>query len=493
MKPGLNRREFIYLLSLGLAGCTPAGQAVITTLAPTQKASQTPIPTATSTPLPTSTPQPTATEAPTPSETPRKVRLLPDLARRKGVDIAIFLTPWDVLYVQPGREKARETGLEIGTRLQLSADALRAGRLFKNFNWDFVLAEWDQIQPALAEGTIPNDIRSRIDLKPIGWVDELIDFAVANGLDPDVSIGNLIGSAGDKFTDMGLLETSFTVEDYWKILEFITRTKTLLVTGVNQARARAGKAGRLTELTAVAEACKVTGTPLVNSGFYALLTGKDPNKVADGSASISYDTVRQVVNSVFGWAREADPQETISLTLAEDYLWCMSNDNDRDVFKENWAYFLDLLSDCRKDGAPIANVKEEGTGWAYAVPDYEFVRARMQQIVDMGVGIANAEYTCAVNDVFPGWKNRPKVNPGVEPLQAQAEYFTSILRAHVEVAGGRGFGTFGPMAMGENSYPEGLDYPDANAHFFDAQGNPNPAYYAVIDYLETLPDKPAGG
>ena len=425
-------------------------------------------------------PSATATEAPTATEkstaTATKIiksRPLPDLARKKGVDISIFLTTWDTTQVLPGREKAADIGLEIGTKLQLGAGEIRSGTIFKNFDWALVLENWDEIQASFKKGEIYEPIQKKMGLVVVDRVNALIDFAVTNGLDPEVTIGNILGSAGDKFLDTGLLSTKFSTDDYWKILEFITKSKTVLLININKDREKAGLEGRITDLTAVAEAIGVNGTPQENSGMYALLAGKNPDKVADGKETVSENIVTNAVANVFTWAREMDPEKTIALALAEDYLWCMSLENDKGVFTEGWQNFYRMLKAWKQAKIPIDKVREEGTGWAYSVPKFSYVIQHMKQVIDLGFGIGDCEYTCSTGDVFPGWKKRPKVNPNVDSLEAQAEYFTTMLQAHYEVAEGKGFGTFGPMNMEGNSYPD-----DPNAHIFDKDGNPNPAYYA---------------
>ena len=466
-----------------LASLTPEQRAAVTAaLNPTGTLQRT----ATDTPKPTQT----YTETPASTEVVIKPRQLPDLARRKGVDFATFLTYWDVGDVLPGREKAKELGLEIGTRLQLGAGEFASGKLFKNFPWKNVLDDWSDIQESFASGQVL--LSDRLDKEIINRIHTMIDFAVANGLDSNVSIGNIIGSAGDKLLDTGLLGTKNSSEEYWRILEFITKTKTLILKNINQERDVLGKDGRITEVIAVAEAIGPSGllwgTPKVNSGLYSLLSGLDPAKVENGDLHIPFQTVKDVTARVFTWAREVDPTNTIKLSIAEDYIWCMSNDNDKGVYGAIWEKFFQLVSDSIASGVPVDSVVEEGTGWVYAIPSYDHVVSRMKAITNLSLSIGDAQYTCAMNDEFPGWKKRPMVDEKADPPQSQTQYFLNMLRAHVDVANGNGFGTYGPMAMGKNSYPE-ASHKNANAHFYDEKGNPNPVLQATIDYLQTLPDK----
>lgn len=336
----------------------------------------------------------------------------------------------------------------IGNSIQITNE-LQTDRLFEGFDWQMLIKEWDKASTLLAQKAIP--FEDKLDRgKWTERVFRILDFAEQNGMIAGLATGFLIGS-GDKLPN-NLLNGNFSNADLLRILQFITQVKILRFKG------RFKRWGAL-------------GEPVAQTLY------------GDPSESFFYKKLgmRTVVDNVLRWARETDPQA--KLAIYEDHLLNPSNP----VHQKILGQFMDLVRNLKKDGVPLDEVGPENNFWIYAPPSREEMTRIIREFQSLGYKIAPAQTTVAISEKYTTWKDMPRTVEKIgDKLQAQAKVYVDTFATYVDTASP--FGIYGPMDMGTRSWPEIVD-PTALAHPVSENGQPKPAYNAMIEYLKQLPDK----
>lgn len=404
-------------LTLVAATQVTAGYSFVTPTA-------TPILSSTSTPSPT--PPPTATPTPTsflPTPTLRQ------LADERHVTIATHVVPYRLQSSPYG-----PVASEVANEVMSTSDGLLTHVIFKNFDFHKVVDNWPAVRTQLDQGTIPYD-------DDIGWTADIpleIRFAQSHHM-------GLISTEG-LLWNMDLpdsLPGTYTDQQLREIFEYMIRVRML-------------KYPQFDEWSVVGEPASCI--------LYC-----------NGQGDFIYTRLGEgIIADAFHWAHETAPHAT--LALYEAYvLDTMSN--DQGVTQRQEDKFFQILTDLKREGAPVDQVGLEDNFWIYTPPTKQHMIDTINRIKAMGYTIAPAQTTVAESDQFEYWPTRPRSIPSVADKDAaQAQIYADTLDAYLQTDSE--FGLFEFSDAIDGGWPV-----DFQGLILDAKYQPKPAYWALVNVL----------
>lgn len=193
---------------------------------------------------------------------------------------------------------------------------------------------------------------------------------------------------------------------------------------------------------------------------------------------------RELIGDIYFWAKEVNP--LAELTLIED------GPLDSDALP-NWITrgvrdnFFNLLNDLKQRKVPIDKVAFENNFWIFDPPDRADMKSVIQTVQNLGYPIGPAEMVVAISDVYPTGTMRPRAIQQIgDRLAAQAQIYRDTVSVYIET--GSEFGLFcGSDAdtWWAFSEPNRASRPDAAPELLDANYQPKPAFWAVLDEVRT--------
>lgn len=432
-KPILTRRDAIRILgaSLGGAGLTACGAGnlgISSTL--TASVTRPPIRTATESHLPTET----LTPSPAPTQTPIQ-RTLRNLADAVGLRMAVLPMPSRL-----AKQDYREATFQIGN--ELIGDDLSCHLVYQDVNWPEILNDWDLVQDTFARGQVSYEHQIRWDPwnRRLGYMAGFVDLAAENKM--TLCVDSLLWSSD---VPESVLHGGFSREELRRIAEFMLKNTLLKFKHV------------VREWSVISESPARHLWGDWRSAFW--------------ERNLGYP---DIVYEAFRWARAVAPNAR--LNLIEDHL--DATDNAR---TQTLKATLDLLDSMKRNDVPADGFSFENNLWIYAPPKWDEVNDVLGRIRGMGYTIGHSQTTVVLSDVWPIYPTRARTVWEVpDKLTAQAEIYSNLLEAYLEVDGD--FGVYG--VTDADSWYQELGADDADPLLFDRDCQPKPCYEALLQVLE---------
>jgi len=314
---------------------------------------------------------------------------------------------------------------------------------FQSADWRRVIADWPAVAEAIRSGRIPEDY-------PYNWPlsDSALRWCEHNHL-----VARAEGLLWGKQIPETIRSGEFSVDDLWKLLEFMVRVRVLKYRG----RIR---------FWDIAD--EMVGD--------ILTTPENAVKPEFGLANFWYGKLGDYVNEqVAIWAHEADPAAVLIATDDNEM------ESDWQPFRNLRSKYFELLQHYRASRAPIHVGGIQNNLWIYARPTKQEMIATIMQIQALGFEFQSTEVTVSVDDVHLWGPGRPKqVNPP-DKLAAQAGLYRDLMEAQLET----GCKVFWLGTESDDfSWFADIGRTAAKVALFDEQGKPKPAYFALLDVLK---------
>lgn len=332
--------------------------------------------------------------------------------------------------------------------LTITAD-LNISLVFSDFtvqDWQDILNNWNEIKAQLDNGIIP-------DKYSYNWTpaEKIYKFAAQNNM--AVRVQHLLD--GGDMTE-AIKNGGFTKDELMKILEFETSVKVLKFKG-------------RTYSWNVADEMVLTEVNKAGNGDYGFWN----REVNLGEA------VLLIANTV----KKYDPKALTVFT--ENFVLEKTFKEAEPDHREQFFIFLKKMKDAN---APIDCVELENNWWIYTMSEKEFMLEVHQKILDMGYCIAAPETTVFVSDYYPVWWIQPDRSKITDtPLIEQMKVYRTVAEVYTELpTKGMGLGEIWDktswlnFVTGNGKFEE---VSDTYASIFDVDGNPKPAYYAILEVL----------
>jgi endo-1,4-beta-xylanase len=314
---------------------------------------------------------------------------------------------------------------------------------FRDTDWRKVLSDWANVSSAIRSGTIPSGFpyNWRLADSALGWCEDHHLVARAEGLLWGKLIPETVRNRG------------FSVEELWKLLEFMVRVRVLKYRG------------RI-------KYWDVESEMVVD----ILTTPANAVKPEFALANFWYGKLGQYVNeNIAAWAHEADPA-AILVAVDDNEM-----ETDWEPFRNLHAKYFELLRHYKASGAPIHVAGIENNLWIYARPTKQQMVETIREIQTLGFEFQSTEVTVSIDDVHLWGPGRPKRTNPSDKLIAQAELYRDLLEAQLET----GCTVFWLGAESDDfSWFADIGRDSARVALFDEQGKPKPAYFAVLDVLK---------
>jgi GH35 family endo-1,4-beta-xylanase len=332
--------------------------------------------------------------------------------------------------------------------LTITAD-LNISVVFNDFSvrdWKEILFNWDEIKSQLNSGVIP-------DKYPYNWTpaEKIYEFAAENNM--AVRVQHLLD--GNDFTE-AIKNGGFTKDELMKILEFETSVKVLKFKGQTYSWNVADEMV-LTEINKAGNGDYGFWNREVNLDEAVLLIAKTVKK--HDPKVLTVFTENFVLEKTF---REAEPDH-----------------------REQFFIFLKRMKEAN---VPIDCVELENNWWIHTMSEKEFMLEVHQKILDMGFCIASPETTVFISDYYPTWWIQPdKAQITDTPIIEQMKAYRTVAEVYTELPTmGMGLGEIWDktswlnFVTGNGNFEE---VSDTYASIFNVEGNPKPAYYAILEVL----------
>lgn len=359
-----------------------------------------------------------------------------ELADALGINFGLFMSATDDFrttepeYIQMAEMLANKVSTGYG--FWSKAIYLR----FSPGDWRRITAQWQALAPSLT-----NQIPAGF---PYDWsrADTELEFAQRLGAKV-VRAQNLFDGQGDSL-DQTIFRPGFTNDELWKILEFMVKVKVLKYRGLVHEWA----------VSEVAPKLLFAGPDDVSSFWY--------RRLGEG-----------LVDRVFAWAHETDPQA--KLVYIEDHV----HETDTVNFQRMRAKTFELIRHFKDNDIPVTKVGVENYLWIYAPPQASTVLGDLQTIQSLGYEVESTETAVMTQNADPFWTNRR--SPSVLPnqLELQAQVFRQTLESYLSVGGD--FTVAG--TSDRYSWFNDVGHPQVKAMIFDDDNQPKAAYYAIRDAL----------
>jgi endo-1,4-beta-xylanase len=307
---------------------------------------------------------------------------------------------------------------------------------FSPNDWRRILADWATLASTLTTA-VPSGF-------PYDWSRADTELSFAQRLGARLRAQNLFDGQGD-ILDQTVFRPGFSNDELWKLLEFMVRVKVLKYRGRVDEWAISEVAPKL-----------LFASPNDDAAFWYRRLGE------------------QLVDKVFVWAHDTDPQA--KLVYIEDHV----HETDTENFRRMRAKTFELIRHFKDAGVPVTKVGIENYLWIYAPPQESSVLSDLKTIQSLGYEVESTETAVITQNADPFWTNRRSTSVVPNTLEVQAQVFRQMLETYLSA--GADFTVAG--TSDKYSWFNDVGHSEVKAMIFDDNNEPKPAYFAIRDALK---------